>query len=438
MLHSTWWRHGAWNMLEHGVTRAADSLATLLILFLLDTPDFARLALAQAIVAPLLFLSVTPESALYRHYAAWRAEGAQSFEVRLRHYRRFAWAKGPGAVAVSALVAPFLPNGQGWSSFFALVWAFGLVLTPQVAGPDREFLRLSLRLRALNAVNVAQQLTLLGGTAAATLLWPGDLGRLALVPVLSAVLTAMLARREALRALRDPSFAASAPADPRWGSREAGGTALRFWPFIRDSLRNFSIWNHLQWIATNWVQTMDIFFLGIFALGARDLGLYSAALKLANLSVAAPMALSNLFSVWLGRETDENPARGRSLTLRLTSRLAAAIAAQGVVLWLIGPWLVSLFSRGRWSPAEIEGTVVWFRWMLIGYGIYGATGLLQAWLLLRTSARDFCLRVFVVWAAAALVIYATTAALWKTEGTAPANVLVALLLIPLLLARLRR
>ncbi len=485
---SSWWRHGAWNTLEHAVTRASDSLATLLLVLILDPSKFARLALAQAIVAPLLFLSVTPESALYRHFAAWREEGPERLAARLRYFRRFAWGKGPAAILLSALLA-LAVRGGGWTDrFAALVWAFGLVLTPQVAGPDREFLRISLRLKSLNVVNLVQKLSLLGGTALAVLLRPGRLELLAAVPVLSALLTVFLARGAVEKVLaesrsisagavdpltsgatrRSPQSATAAaplqsdagdarlaastaevPAAPAGGSALRppsassestdlpSATPLRFWPFIFESLRSFSIWNHLLWIATNWVQTMDVFFLGIFRLAAVDLGLYSMALKLANLSSAAPLALSNLFSVWLGRRSEEGAERERRSLIRFTGWLALALLAQLVVLYLLGPYILRLFSRGRWSASDLARTLVWFRWMLVGYGIFGATGLLQAWFLLRSPVRDLCFRVYLSWTLASLGVYAVTAWLWRTSGTAPANVAVSLILVVLLLLRFR-
>ncbi|HAR44452.1 MAG TPA: hypothetical protein DCS07_17780, partial [Bdellovibrionales bacterium] len=109
MFRSQWWKHGFLNLLEHGITRAGDALASLLLIWVLAPEVFARLALAQAWIAPLLFFFVAPEVVLYREYASWRAEGRQVFGKRLYALRIFGYWKIPAAILLSLAISLLMP-----------------------------------------------------------------------------------------------------------------------------------------------------------------------------------------------------------------------------------------------------------------------------------------------------------------------------------------
>lgn len=423
-----WLKHGFWNTLEHAITRIADAATSLVLLWALAPELFARLAFAQALVAPTLFFFVSPETVIYRDYSRWKGEGMAALSARLQALRRFGWGKAQAALVLSALLA-FIEASSGttWlERFFALVWAYSLVLAPQIAGADREFLRMDLRLKQLNFVSLYQKLVLLGGTAAVALLLPGRIDGIAAVAAFSALSSAGIAFAMARAAI-----------GPVPATR---GLVPTTFETLADSLKTFTLWTHLSGVLNNWILTMDLFFLGFLGYPARTVGLYAAVLKLANFSMAAPLALSNLFSVALGRRAADDPSRKgeRREMWRYTALLGAGTLVQAAVIALLAPWLIELLSHGRWSPAEQLEMREWLLWILGGGVIVGATFLLGTWLTLRGDVRALFFRVSVPWTVLAVAIYACAARNAGAQGAAIANPIVGACLFGLLCIQARR
>lgn len=412
-MRSQWFRHGFLNTLEHGVTRFADALTSIVLLWSLSSESFSKLALAQAYVAPVLFLFVSPEVVIYRDFHKWKEEGRQNLTARLRIFRLFSWGKAQAALFIALLLALTHPQQFSYiESFFAFIWAFSLVLAPQIAGPDREFLRLHLKLKDLNAISLYQKLALLGGTALVALLYPNSntIIPFAIIAAFSALSAALIASWRAKVAL------AQIPVGGQ-------GTDLSVFSVLYDSLHGFSVWSHVQGILTNWVQSMDLFFLGLWGLPVRQIGLYAAALKLANFSSALPTALANLFSIWLGRRpTDDGEKR---TILKYSGKLFASNVIQAIIIAAIAPFAIQMLSHGRWTEAEQREMFFWLLWILSGMVLITSTYLLSSWLALRGLIKGLLGRVVVPWAIASFVIYAVATRLGGFEWAARANVIVA-------------
>jgi hypothetical protein len=124
---SAWFKYGFWNTLEHGLIRVSDALTSIVLLWALSAETFSMLALAQAFVAPLLLLFVSPETVLYRDFGRWEAQGADLLASRIRALRLFAWGKAQIALFLSVGIAFVLPGTNGyWIRFSAVIWAFAL------------------------------------------------------------------------------------------------------------------------------------------------------------------------------------------------------------------------------------------------------------------------------------------------------------------------
>jgi glycosyltransferase involved in cell wall biosynthesis len=420
-----WARHGVLNTLEHAITRISDAATSLILLWALSPEHFSKLALAQAAVAPLLFLFVSPEMVLYRDFGKWKAQGVSCLAQRVHALRRFCWGKAQAGLFLSLVLGYFYPGAGGFTErASALIWAFSLVLAPQISGADREFLRIELRLKALNFLSLFQKLTLLLGTIAVALCGC-RLPWLAVVAAFSAIATALLARGFSSRAFK--MLGASEAA-----LRGKGGPSTA--SVIRESLEGFSIWVHLSGVCTNWVQTMDLFFLGIFSFPARVAGLYAASLKISNFANALPVALSNLFSVWIGRRTEskEGKTAERGRLSKLSVYLFMATAAQAVVLALVAPVLINALSHGRWSADERAQMSVWLDWILTGNVIISSTYLLGAWLTIRADIRKFFAQVVLPWSLVSAAMYACAAHRWGPTGVAQANVWISVVYVAVL------
>ncbi|MBI2711248.1 MAG: hypothetical protein HYX41_00090 [Bdellovibrio sp.] len=407
---SVWIKHGLLNTVEQAITRVADGLTTLFLIWFLSPEVFSKLAMAQAVVAPLLLFFLAPETVLYRDFSVWKDAGVTVLAARLRAFRVFGYLKGAFALLVSLGVGFFLSGQSYFEWVFSLIWAFSLALAPQVSGADREFLRLSLKLETLSLLSLYQKTVLFIGTAA-TLKIQGDapvvvqLAGLAGVGLFSALSSAFLARNQAIAFLGSQQVSEDRHTKPyHLSMRET----------LFETLKDFSIWQHLQGVALNWVQTMDLFTLGLFHFPARQVGLYASVLKLVNFSNFAPLALTNAFGLWLGRKT---PAKNQELprVKKLTLILALTNGVQGLVFWLLSGKLVQLLSHGRWSDVEQLEMLRWFNWILLGNMILTSTFLVTHWILVRSSARQTFLRSYLPWTALSFLFYGSAA--YLSAGT---------------------
>lgn len=422
-----WLRHGAWNILEHGLSRGMDALATIALIWFIPTGVFSQLAISQAYVAPALFLFICPETTFYREFGEWKREGPEALLARVRAFRRFAWLKAVAAIGLAAVLAASFPSPSGSTfgftdRFFALVWAFSLPLMPQISGGDREFLRLNLDLRTLNFITLFQRALYLSLLVLVATLFSITFPAIAGVAIVTATATAWIARRAV-----EKRFVGVLP------TRIPEENVFEL---LKSSLRGFSIWNHIAGVIVGWIQTLDLFLLGFFRLPALEIGLYSVALKLANFTLAIPYAVSNLYNVFLGRtarpkDLAEKKIEKRIL-LKLTLGLMGFSAAQALVFYKIGPWILVLLSRGRWSSEEQTRILSWLYWILPAAACFSSLLFWTGWMSIRTSFRRLVFTVYLPWGVIGAGIYFYSVKAGGVDLVARANLSVIFVLVILL------
>lgn len=415
-----WLKHGLLNAFEQGFTRASDALFSLALVAIFPPEQFASLALAQAIVAPLLLLFIAPEAVMYKDFGAWHARGVGFAAANLRGFRLIGWWKALLALIISAIVAAFGENQGG--RFFSMVWAFSLVLMPQIAGPDREYLRLSLNLEQLNLLTLFQKAMMLVGLALVVVVFKNQISALAGFTALAAASNAFIAKICVDRTLTKAG-ATRADMDGK------GGPSVR--EVLFHSLKSYSFWNHISGNVIAWVQTMDLFFLGLFSLPAHQIGLYAFALKISNTALMIPSAAANSFQIWLSRRVSTQ--QGDLLEWRrqkyFSLMLAAAVCAACFLISVLVPYIFTLLARGRWGQGEQMQMVSWTRWILSGAFLYSCALPTALWLQVRVSTFELFKKIYLPWLLASLGGYSF--GIWKSglEGAAQANVAVGLAFI---------
>lgn len=420
---SAWFGYGFLNILEHGLARGMDAVATFAILWCVPTEVFSQLAVAQACVAPALFFFVSPETVLYRDFGKWKSESPGITLARLRVFRRFAWAKALAAIVLSGIFAIGFPSPSGAEfglvdRFASFVWAFFLPLLPQISGPDREYLRLDLDLKTLNFLTFFQRAIYLLLLVPAAKVFPSSFPVIAGCGVGTSLLTSWLARRKV-----EAKFAGVSPGMIPEGTSFA---------VIRNSLRGFSIWNHVSGVVIGWIQTMDLFFLAWFRVSALDVGIYGVVLKFANFTLALPYAVSNLFNVYLGRATVPDRRKEIGLLARFSLALAVFSAVQAFAAYLLAPYVIRAFSRGRWTSIEEARMLQWLKVILPATAVFASSLFWSGWMGIRTPFRKLVVAVYLPWGAVAIAIYASAARWGGAEAVARANLSVMLVFIALL------
>jgi hypothetical protein len=421
MLRSPWIKHGFWNTLEHAITTGADAFWGFALVWILSTEAFSRIALAQAFVSACLLFFFSPETILTRDLAHWKRRGPGPLMALLRVLRRFGWLKWFGALGVSAVVAfRSGSDAEAWTHFWALVWAFSVILMPQVGGADREFLRRELRLKELNLLTLYRKLAFAAGTTAVAFIWPDRLDLLAIIAGLVLITSAVLTQWRAKKWI-SIEFGSNIATESQVSARE----------ILSLSFNAYSIWVHIAASLSSWVQTMDLFFLGMFLGIGREAGLYAVALKLANFSTVLPIALANGASLWVSRREAVAPEFERAKLRHLTAWFIVAIVLQAVAIWAASPYVLRFLSHGRWTQAEQSSMAGWLVWILAGTAMASATQIARMWLQLRADMGKVCLTLHLPWAACSVVLYAVAADVWGTRGVAAANVLSSAVLVVL-------
>lgn len=417
-----WIRYSALNFIEHGLTRLVDIAFIVLILRQLPTENVSKLLLAQAVVAPFLFLFLPPTTILYREFSDWKKQPGSFFVARLRLLRRYGWCLGLLALVLSFILSTAVHAASG----YAFLWAFAYAPGGNIFVTDRELLRLELDFKALNWITVYQKLSLLAVGALVSFRYPDRLDFLAFGTVLSMITTAWIAHAVTHRRLvRDgvPPLALREPIHPP------------FFKTLGEMFTRFSGWNHVAGVIWLWIQSMDLFFLGLFRYPALTVGLYGAALKIANFSFAIPVALGNLFAVWVGRRSAGDPneeKHEKGKLSRLSLLLFAGCLLQAAILYALSPYLISFLSKGRWSELDQRQIRDWLGWILAGSVIMGSTFLLNWWATLRAPARELFFRAYLPWLVCSLAVYAGAARWGGPEWSARANLAVAALYLGLL------
>jgi hypothetical protein len=267
----------------------------------------------------------------------------------------------------------------------------------------------------LNLISLTQKCFLLGGTVGVVLIFGSTtkvLPALALVATLAAVGPLGWARREVRKML---------PCD---GVRKEATLKI-----VAESVRSFSIWNHVLGVLFGWVQTMDLFCLGLASsatgISARELGLYGAVLKIANFAVALPTALGNLFNVWVGRSLSKGWHAEHRMVARFTGWLFVANVAQIFILAMVSPWALDMLSHGRWSADEQARMLSWLSWILGGVLAMTSGYLYLYWQMLRGDIYRVLTRVTIPWAALSFIAYGVAAKMYGLDNVAMMNVVVA-------------
>ncbi len=422
---------GLWNTLEHAWVRIADALITLVILRAFTPELFGALAIVQTWVSIALWFFIPPSTVLYWKFRDWQDRGGAEFRQNIILIRRTAWAAGLLAVLVSGVLTVILGGERQHVTLFALIWSFSIALGPQIVGVDREFLRLSLAMKTLNILGWLQKLLLLGAVIAVSVAFPGNMVALgasgAIVLILSVLVHKICVDRRLAVGVTDA--ASSAAAQAGWS---------RWVAILRETGHVFALPAHVLGVVQNTVLTLDLFFVGLLLSDVRMAGIYATAVKLTNLLMALPTALSNFYSVLLGRRKKPEDLRSEAPeVLRGSLALGAVTAVCSVIGYVIFPHVLPWLNHGRWTTDETEQFLRWTPWMLAGVTVYAVGAVPVAWLTLRENLGRLVRRVHFPWLAGAAAIYAGAVYVGGFDGVARANIAVFVLQLVLITVFLR-
>ncbi|MBI4924716.1 MAG: hypothetical protein HY843_02225 [Bdellovibrio sp.] len=410
-----WIKYSLFNTLELVLTRAGDTFISLILLWFLPIELFSKFSIAQAFIAPLLLFYIAPETILYKVYNTWIQDTQESFQSKILALRSFSWLKGLITLFLAIVLSFVVPlNEHKLHTFIIFIWAFALHTSAHLYSTDREFLRLALKFGELNFITCYQKLVFIMGTLLCVLVFNKNIISFAIMGVFAAISSALIAKYIVDKNL----FIKQSYKKQNLKQKSK---------IIFEIVKSFSFWQHLSGIIQNWVQTMDLFVLGIFGFPIRTVGLYAAILKLANFSYMIPMTLSNTFLVWIGRRSKEALEQEKKILSRGTVWLIMTNILQFFLFLILAPFIIKIFSHGRWSGEEQSLMFNWIKWILGGAVLFSSCFLFSSWLMVRDNVYKVFIKIYLPWGVASLVVYSSAAYFGGLKWVAIANVPVALI-----------
>jgi O-antigen/teichoic acid export membrane protein len=415
MPRSQWLKHAFFTLTEHGAVRVLDAVMTLVLIRVLSAKDFGLFSVYQSWAGLALLALPSLDLALYRDYGKLKAEGRLNDELAI--YRTFNFAKIGVAVALIAVLSLIPQNATLATRFSLLALALAIPLSQALFGFLREPLRFEMRQKLVALLSALQRLALLAALLASARFFPGD----TVVLMLSVVV--VYALFGVIWALPSKSHGLVEP-------RQA-------WRKIVAVLGTTVLWIHVNGVILQSVQTLDTFFLNVFRTPLEDIGIYSIALKSANFFQAIPVALVNVFGVYLARKASEtDQARERAIVVRAMLAFAALCCGLFGLGLLIEAPLLKFVGKTKIDGANLAEAILYFRWQLAGILLLAASHPLTTYFTARASLRAQFFKIFLPWIVASCATYALAASLGPM-ATAKANVVVYSIFIVLLAVNLK-
>ena len=416
------------NTLEYGVTRFLDGATSMLLIWSMPTERYSVIAVGQAVVTLWLVFFVSPSNALIKNYSFWKKYSESLWLKRLQIFRRYGWAMIGLSIFIAAVLARFHHFGEGYSDrFYSMARAFFLFYFALSCGVDREYLRMELDLKVLNLFTVYQKLFAFLGCLFVLRTDPSRIDLLALVAVLSIVSTALFVQLYVNKKIKKSLIIENV-------QNKSVDCPLS----VKVSILQHAIWPHLSAYIWIWIQSLDLLYLEWFGYSSKTTGLYGAGLKISNLSMAIPFALSTYITILLGRKkTVEKKSDLKTLLFSMKWGAIASVV-QFCVLYLLLPQIIEIFSRGRWSLEERNDLRNWIIWILASGVLMNLTFLMSNWLLVRAQVKLVFYKAYLPWAVFSLVVYGASGQYFGPIGLAVSNFAVVLFYFVLLSLQVKK
>jgi hypothetical protein len=180
---------------------------------------------------------------------------------------------------------------------------------------------------------------------------------------------------------------------------------------VWKSSREFAFWIHLTGVIFLTLQSFPLLLAGYLQLEARATGIFATAAKLANFSLAVPFALSQAFTLWLGRRVKPSPASNdaaweRSRFGAFQLGLLAFAGIQAAVLYGAAGGLIRVLSRGRWTEEELLLGAEWVRGLTLWALPFVALAGCAPWFNARSGLMRSLVHVYLPWSFASLAVAA--------------------------------
>ncbi len=410
-----WYKQTFFTLVEHGTTRIFDAITTFTLIRIFTSQQFGLFSVYQSWVGFLLVLLPTLEIVLYRNYGDLKASGKLARE--LHAYKIFNYIK-LFLVCIFVFSLSFIPQPENFMERLGLLaFAFALPFSQAFYGYMRETLRFEMKQKKVAMITALQRIFVLLAVVLAFIKFSGNAFYLSMFAILTYIVFAFVWKWGATGVIP----AANVPVQESIHR-------------IRTILTSIVLWIHFTGVITQGIQTLDMLALHTMGIPLKDIGNYSIALKAANFFQFLPVALVNVYGVYLGKFSGRN--RSEVDERKFVFRYSFYFILLSIFLFMIGiaiaEPLLSFLGKGKLEGSTLTQTTQYFYWMLAGTLIQCASYPLSAYLGARATPKKLFLNIFLPWLFISAILYFSAA----SSGlmlTAKMNVLVYLVLVVLFL-----
>ncbi len=388
---------------EHGITRVLDAVTTILLIRTLSSNEFGQFAVFQSWVSMALLALPFIETAIYREYGGWKQSGELSKMLKVfQIYNAF-------KIFITLLICALIAFGHSdfTERFLLMLFAFALPLSQSIYAVFRDPMKFEMKQKWVTYITSIQKLLIVVGLVLAREKFQSSIEAIVGISMVVYFLMGLIWYFQSKKYITPAKVSLS----------EA-------YVICKKLMTGTTLWIHINGVITSVVSTLDLFSLNLAKIPVEEIGRYGVATKSANFFQMIPMALINVFGVYLGKvQHEKNSQKEQKMTFEFSvAFLLLAALTLGLGAFVAEP-LLSFIGKNKITPEEMQRVVQYYRWQLAGYMVMAASFPLSTYLGARSNLKKMTFQMFVPWIAISLIVY-YFAALQSPLLAAKANVLV--------------
>lgn len=389
------------SLLDTILGKAIHLISLIVLVKLLSRGDFGVIGISFGYLAILSFLSLAPETVLYRDFPNIKSD--KKINLCISSFILFGLFRTLIILVISCAVGGCLY----WYykdyiiplSFIIITLGSNIIL---LQGPIKELLRVDFRQKLATITGFFIEVAILFIIISALFLSPSLVVYLSVF--LATSICALMVWLTILKRIYNFS-----------------------WVFSRDTMKvlkhsiwDFSFWNHLNGSMTNLIYNVDTAILSLCGMSLIVIGNYTVALKLSNFFFVVPMILQGTNTIALSNVKKEKSSFTVSLFLKYILIISLI---QLIIFILFGRWAIETFITPKDSELIFQHALL----IIIGVSILNIVRPLISWVAIKGSLKQVFFKVYLPSGIISFFIYLILTKYFGSIGTAFGNIVCYLL-----------
>lgn len=388
---------------EHGITRALDALTTIYLIRVLSSDSFGQFAVFQSWVSIILLFLPFIETAIYREYGNWKSQ--EKLSKMLAVFQMYNIFK----VIITLLICFAISIGREDFSnrFLLMLFAFALPLSQSIYAVFRDPLKFEMKQNWVTYITSIQKFLILFGLIISQKYFNSQVSAIVLISMTVYILIGVVWYLQSKKFVQHTSV-----------------TIQDAYLEVTKLMKGTTLWIHINGVITSVVSTLDLFMLNIHSTRLDELARYGIATKSANFFQMIPIALINVFGVYLGKvQNEKNINKERKMMINLSFLFFFLAIATLMVGTFVGKPIIQFIGKNKILENDLLNVLVYFKWQLAGYMMMAASFPISTYLGARSNLRKMTYYLFIPWISLSGLTYyiaASVSPIWSAK----ANVIV--------------